>query len=94
MVAVCHVLPQINLGSVTVVSAEYRSVIFTHGAEQLATAERVTAEIQDKHFTPKDQKIATEIQEAGQWYDAEDYHQLYLFKNPSGYQCPTHYLHW
>ena len=39
-------------------------------------------------------KIVTEILPAGQWWDAEDYHQLYLFKNPSGYQCPTHRLHW
>jgi peptide-methionine (S)-S-oxide reductase len=23
----------------------------------------------------------------------EDYHQKYLFKNFSGYQCPTHRLH-
>lgn len=76
------------------IGSQYRSVIFTHGPEQRATAERVTAEVQDKHFTPKHQKIATEIQEAGQWYDAEDYHQLYLFKNTNGYQCPTHYLHW
>jgi len=40
------------------------------------------------------QKIVTEIVPAGQWWNAEDYHQLYLFKNPSGYQCPTHRLHW
>jgi len=38
-------------------------------------------------------KIVTEILPAGQWWNAEDYHQLYLFKNPSGYQCPTHRLH-
>lgn len=40
------------------------------------------------------QKIVTEIIAAGQWWDAEDYHQEYLFKNPDGYQCPTHRLHW
>ncbi len=39
-------------------------------------------------------KIVTQIIAAGPWWDAEDYHQLYLFKNPSGYQCPTHRLHW
>ncbi|KAK0442310.1 peptide methionine sulfoxide reductase [Desarmillaria tabescens] len=26
--------------------------------------------------------------------NAEEYHQLYLFKNPDGYQCPNHRLHW
>ncbi|KAI6113914.1 peptide methionine sulfoxide reductase MsrA [Pisolithus croceorrhizus] len=76
------------------VGSQYRSAIFTHGQEQRSIAERVTKEVQDKHFTPKGQLIATEIQDAGPWYDAEDYHQLYLFNNPSGYQCPTHYLHW
>src|ERR1700730_485744 len=33
-------------------------------------------------------KIVTEIVDAGEWYDAEEYHQLYLIKNPSGYECP------
>lgn len=39
-------------------------------------------------------KIVTQIVAAGPWWDAEDYHQEYLHKNPSGYQCPTHRLHW
>lgn len=39
-------------------------------------------------------KIATELVSAGEWWDAEDYHQKYLFKNPDGYQCPNHRLHW
>ncbi|KAF8962181.1 peptide methionine sulfoxide reductase [Flammula alnicola] len=78
---------------------QYRSAIFTHSDSQEAIARRVTEEIQAKHFAPKGessfcQKIATEIIPAGQWWDAEDYHQLYLFKNPDGYQCPTHRLHW
>ena len=59
--------------------AEYRSAIFYHSPEQKATAERVTAEVQAKHFDPKGQKIVTLIEEAREWYDAEDYHQLYLF---------------
>ncbi|KIL59810.1 hypothetical protein M378DRAFT_168812 [Amanita muscaria Koide BX008] len=70
---------------------QYRSAIFYHSPEQKAIAERVTQEVQEKHFR---QKIVTQIVEAGPWWDAEDYHQLYLFKNPSGYQCPTHRLHW
>jgi peptide-methionine (S)-S-oxide reductase len=73
---------------------EYRSAIFYHSAEQKSIAERVTKEVQDKHFAPIGKSIVSEIVEAGPWWDAEDYHQLYLFKNPNGYQCPTHRLHW
>ncbi|SJL08354.1 related to Probable peptide methionine sulfoxide reductase [Armillaria ostoyae] len=73
---------------------QYRSAIFTNSPEQEVIAKRVTEEVQTKHFTPKGKTIVTEILEAGPWWDAEEYHQLYLFKNPSGYQCPTHRLHW
>ncbi|KAF8717944.1 hypothetical protein AX14_012066 [Amanita brunnescens Koide BX004] len=74
--------------------SQYRSAIFYNTPEQKAIAERVTKAVQDKHFTPTGKRIVTEIVEAGPWWDAEDYHQLYLFKNPDGYQCPTHRLHW
>ncbi|KIJ08734.1 hypothetical protein PAXINDRAFT_172795 [Paxillus involutus ATCC 200175] len=73
---------------------QYRSAIFTHSPEQTTVAKCVTEEVQAKHFTPNGKKIVTEILEAGSWYDAESYHQLYLFENPEGYQCPTHRLHW
>jgi peptide-methionine (S)-S-oxide reductase len=76
------------------VGTQYRSVIFTHSEDQQAIANRVTAEVQAAHFTPKNKKIVTEIVESGPWWDAEDYHQLYLIKNPYGYQCPTHRLNW
>jgi peptide-methionine (S)-S-oxide reductase len=73
---------------------EYRSAIFYHTPEQKVIAERITQEVQEKYFAPAGKKIVTQIVEAGPWWDAEEYHQLYLFKNPSGYQCPTHKLHW
>ncbi|KAJ7907100.1 peptide methionine sulfoxide reductase [Mycena leptocephala] len=73
---------------------QYRSAIFTHSPEQMEIAERVTKEVQAKRFTPKNRTIKTELTPAGQWWGAEEYHQLYLFKHPSGYQCPTHRLHW
>ncbi|KAH9912359.1 peptide methionine sulfoxide reductase [Epithele typhae] len=76
------------------VGTQYRSVIFYNTPEQLEVAKRVTDEVQRKHFDPKGKKIVTEIVEAGTWWDAEEYHQKYLFKNPTGYQCPTHRLHW
>jgi peptide-methionine (S)-S-oxide reductase len=87
-------VPFIVRGSTDGLLLEYRSVIFTNSDDQVAVAKRVTAEVQEKHFTPKGQKIVTEIIEVGTWWDAEDYHQLYLYKNPDGYQCPTHRLHW
>jgi len=71
---------------------QYRSAIFTHSPEQTKIAEDITRKVQEEHF--KGQTIMTQIEEAGQWYDAEEYHQLYLFKEPNGYQCPTHRKHW
>lgn len=73
---------------------QYRSAIFTTTDEQAEIAKRVTAEVQAKHFDPNGEKIVTTIEPAKDWFPAEDYHQEYLFKNPWGYQCPTHRLHW
>ncbi|SGZ18881.1 BQ5605_C020g09209 [Microbotryum silenes-dioicae] len=71
---------------------QYRSAIFTTSDEQAEIAKKVTKEVQEAHF-PND-KIATKIEPAGQWWDAETYHQEYLDNNPGGYECPTHRLHW
>ncbi|KAL1879218.1 Peptide methionine sulfoxide reductase [Diaporthe australafricana] len=68
---------------------QYRSGIFFHDAEQERVAREVTAAANEQWYGGK---IATEVIAAGQWWDAEDYHQLYLDKNPFGYQCPTHFL--
>ncbi|CAK5274398.1 unnamed protein product [Mycena citricolor] len=76
------------------VGTQYRSAIYTNTSEQLEIAQQVTKEVQEKHFTPTKRKIVTEITPAGEWWDAETYHQLYLFKHTGGYQCPTHRLHW
>jgi peptide methionine sulfoxide reductase MsrA len=61
-------------------SALDRSVIFYHSSEQKEIAERVTEEVQNAHY--QDQKIVTLIVPAVQFWDAEEYHQLYLEKNP------------
>ncbi|KAG2220097.1 hypothetical protein INT45_005858 [Circinella minor] len=74
------------------VGTQYRSAIFYHSPEQKEIAERVTQEVQEKHY--KDKKIVTQFIPAGKFYDAEEYHQLYLEKNPTGYECPTHFLRW
>jgi len=73
---------------------QYRSAIFYHSPEQKEVAERVTEEVQKKHISKRGKTIVTQIVAAGPWFDAEEYHQEYLFKNPSGYQCPTHKLNW
>lgn len=68
---------------------QYRSGIFFHDAEQEKVAREVTAAANEQWYSGK---ITTEVIAAGQWWDAEDYHQLYLNKNPAGYQCPSHYV--
>lgn len=67
----------------------YRSAIFYHTPEQEATAREVTSLANEKWW---DGKIVTEIVEAGKWWDAEEYHQIYLEKNPMGYECPSHFI--
>lgn len=68
---------------------QYRSGIFYHDEEQEKIAREVTAAVNKQWY---DGKVATEIMPAGQWWNAEDYHQLYLSKNPFGYQCASHYV--
>ena len=52
--------------------------------------------MQETHFTANGSTIATTINEPNKykWWKAEDYHQEYLMKNPNGYQCYTHRLHY
>jgi peptide-methionine (S)-S-oxide reductase len=71
------------------VGSQYRSVLYTQGAEQAATAERTKvafgASLQDAGYGD----ITTEIAPLGDFFYAEPYHQQYLAKNPAGY-CPIH----
>ena len=70
------------------VGSQYRSGIFYTSDEQKQIAERVKAQVDKsgKWRSP----IVTEITNATVFYPAEEYHQDYLQKNPSGYNC--HYL--
>jgi peptide-methionine (S)-S-oxide reductase len=65
--------------------SQYRSAIFTHGAEQakLAAASK-TRWAKDSRFAG--QTIHTEILTAGAFYAAEEYHQKYSLKNPTRYK--------
>lgn len=68
---------------------QYRSAIFYHSPEQKAEAESITKKVGDQWWKGG---VTTELLEAGRWWDAEDYHQEYLDKNPGGYECPAHYV--
>lgn len=65
--------------------SQYRSGIFYHDNEQKSIAEEVTKLVNEKWWKGK---VVTELLPAGQWWDAEDYHQEYLQKNPSGTFTP------
>lgn len=60
------------------IGTQYRSVIFTHSAEQEAAAKAAIAELErTKRFT---KPIATHVEPAGPFWRAEEYHQKYLLK--------------
>ena len=64
---------------------QYRSAIFFTNEAQQKVAEAVKARV-DKSGQWK-KPVVTEIVAASTWYPAEDYHQDYLQKHPSGYTC-------
>lgn len=67
------------------VGYQYRSAIFTNGPEQRAIAESSKQTLQEKHhfLAP----IATVIEPAGPFYEAEEYHQRYFEKHPDSSAC-------
>jgi peptide-methionine (S)-S-oxide reductase len=68
---------------------QYRSIILTADDEQQRAAEASRDAYQAKLSAAGYKAITTEIAPAGPFYNAEDYHQQYLDKNPRGY-CPNH----
>ena len=68
---------------------QYRSAIYTTGDEQLDAAKRSRDVFQASLTKAGMGTITSEIEPAGPFYYAEDYHQQYLEKNPNGY-CPNH----
>lgn len=67
------------------IGTQYRSAIFPLDEAQRNEAERIIAEIDASGRWPG--KVATRIEPAGPWWDAEEYHQDYLEKYPEGYTC-------
>ena len=70
------------------IGTQYRSEIFYTSDEQKATAEKVRARV-DKSGAWK-KPVVTKIEQAGEFWTAEESHQDYLVKNPGGYTC--HYM--
>lgn len=65
------------------VGTQYRSVIFTHSAQQNETARKVMAEMGNVW----DGEIVTQLADAPVFYKAEDYHQDYYLHNPLQSYC-------
>lgn len=67
------------------IGSQYRSAIFYHSDAQKKIAEKVRAEVDASGKWRS--AVVTEITPATRFYDAEEYHQDYLRKNPGGYTC-------
>ncbi|MEA2697065.1 MAG: peptide methionine sulfoxide reductase msrA/msrB [Myxococcales bacterium] len=70
------------------VGTQYRSAIFVTSPEQRKIASDVISRVNKSGKWKR--PIVTQIETAGAFTRAEDHHQKYLEKNPSGYMC--HYL--
>lgn len=67
------------------IGTQYRSGIYFFDDAQRAAAEHTKAEFESRLKEAGLGPITTEILAATEFYYAEDYHQQYLAKNPSGY---------
>jgi peptide-methionine (S)-S-oxide reductase len=67
------------------VGTQYRSGIYYADAQQKAMAETMLRSYDEALSAAGKEKVTTEIEPAGPFYYAEDYHQQYLHKVPNGY---------
>ena len=67
------------------VGASYRSGIYYLSDEQRRVAEDTIADVDASGLWPA--RVATELREAGTFWEAEPEHQDYLLRNPGGYTC-------
>lgn len=65
--------------------SQYRSVIFTHSAEQAQTANEVVKELEASNIYSN--PIVTQIEQSPTIYPAEDYHQNYFRQHPGQGYC-------
>jgi peptide-methionine (S)-S-oxide reductase len=68
---------------------QYRSAIYVTDADEVARAEASRDTYQQQLTAAGYGRITTQIEQAGPFSFAEEYHQQYLDKNPNGY-CPDH----
>ncbi len=71
------------------IGTQYRSTIFYIDNKQKNIAYNIIA-LAGRSGVFGDKEIVTKLEQAGVFYDAEEYHQDYLEKNPDGYTC--HYI--
>ncbi len=64
---------------------QYRSGIYTFGADQASAAAESKERYEAILEASGHGRITTEIAQASEFFYAEEYHQQYLHKNPSGY---------
>jgi peptide-methionine (S)-S-oxide reductase len=71
------------------IGTQYRSAIFTTNPQQLETALASRAAYQSVLTAAGLDEICSEILSADgiEYFEAEEYHQKYLQKNPNGYDC-------
>jgi peptide-methionine (S)-S-oxide reductase len=67
------------------VGTQYRSAIYWHSEAQREAAERSRELFAERLKAAGHGEISTEIEPAGDFYYAEEYHQQYLHKVPNGY---------
>lgn len=67
------------------VGTQYRSTIFVSSDEERAIAEKIIREVDESGFW--DDPVVTTVEVDEGFWEAEDYHQDYLLKNPNGYNC-------
>ena len=70
------------------VGRSYRSAIFYENEEQKQVALDTIADVDASGLWPG--KVVTEVEPAGEFWQAEEEHQDYLEKHPNGYTC--HYV--
>ena len=63
----------------------YRSAIYYVDEEQKRIAEDTIADVEASGIWPG--KVVTELEPAGEFWEAEPEHQDYLERNPGGYTC-------
>lgn len=65
--------------------SQYRSVIFTYDDAQKGAALEAKTRYDAAYAKVGENPITTDIRDVPPYYPAEDYHQQYLAKNPTGY---------